>query len=185
MGKQKKYGGWLCVEQSKSEWLFTSLPIRQIEKDTETGEVYSNWHPSSNNYNDCQELDEGTIKKLIGRVLTWEDEPVKVDSMIKCSCYTCKGKGCTTCGGTGEAPMHDLVHRSHIYTEEEKEAAKDICDVPIIEYLSKREIFSAFAMQGILSGCRFESGDKAIYDISKVSVSIADSLIEELNKKVE
>lgn len=79
MGKQKKYGGWLCVEQSKSEWLFTSLPIRQIEKDPDTGKVYSNWHPSSNNYNDCQELDKGTIKKLIGRVLTWEDEPVKVE----------------------------------------------------------------------------------------------------------
>ena len=46
--------------------------------------------------------------------------------------------------------------------------------------LTKREYFTAMAMQGLLSGADY---NPALMDLTKQSVEIADALIDELNKQ--
>lgn len=48
--------------------------------------------------------------------------------------------------------------------------------------LTKRELFAAMAMQGMLSDSRRTS---SIYDVSNAAVRTADALIAELNKEVQ
>lgn len=75
---------WLAVDPSGNEAIFKGEPIRYYEycvgksrKDCEcwierryiTDEIY---------YNSKIQLPKGTIKKLIGRDLSWEDKPVEL-----------------------------------------------------------------------------------------------------------
>lgn len=57
---------WLAVDEDGSEYIFTTKPQR--ERDYWINE-YSEWHI---------ELPKGSIKKLIGRELSWSDEPVEL-----------------------------------------------------------------------------------------------------------
>lgn len=54
-----------------------------------------------------------------------------------------------------------------------------------IEFITKRELFSAMAMQGLLSNeivaKQYNEGDNPI--IAKASITIADELIKQLNQK--
>ena len=55
---------WLAVEKNGDEYVFDYKPYRE------------------NNYWFCEicgvELPQGTIKKIIGRNLTWDDDPVEI-----------------------------------------------------------------------------------------------------------
>lgn len=83
--------GWLAKEQDGKEVIFRCKPRRQIWYDRKNGK----WTDEKTRYvsnNDfwgtermCVEhpntriiLPKGTIKKLIGKDLTWNDEPVKI-----------------------------------------------------------------------------------------------------------
>ena len=71
---------WLAVDKSNQEYVYKSRPTRCELEDLgfgETGEWASDrchlWLPN------------GSIKRLIGRELTWEDEPVEFTEVIMCT----------------------------------------------------------------------------------------------------
>ena len=84
MGENKKINAWVAVDADGSEWIFTENPYR-YEEPTRKG--YGNLLVSDGNY---MELPKGSIKALIGRELTWNDEPVElkepVSPCIDCEC---------------------------------------------------------------------------------------------------
>lgn len=59
---------WLAVDKNRDEYVYSWEPYRECEND------YAFWMSES----DCVELTKGSIKRLIGRELTWEDEPVEI-----------------------------------------------------------------------------------------------------------
>lgn len=56
---------WLAVDLDRKEYVYEYTPKRMI----------NHWYVS---YGECCHLPKGSIKKLIGRELTWEDEPVEL-----------------------------------------------------------------------------------------------------------
>lgn len=70
---------WLAVNSWGCEEMFHNCPERTENRYWQDNIVY--WEIRG--YTTCAddysiELPKGTIKKLIGRDLTWEDEPVKI-----------------------------------------------------------------------------------------------------------
>lgn len=59
---------WLAVDEDGTEWRFNEKPFRDKEENV--------WMVSDEA--DIKILPKGTIKKLIGRELKWEDEPVEL-----------------------------------------------------------------------------------------------------------
>lgn len=57
---------YVVVDKEKREWIFNAFPEKLIE--------FGYWTSDE----DFIELPKGSIKKLIGRTLTWEDEPVEI-----------------------------------------------------------------------------------------------------------
>lgn len=66
-------GPWLCVDKDGTELIFASKPIRDVNRN-------SFWTMSTTKapVQDVVTLPKGSIKKLIGRQLTWKDEPYKI-----------------------------------------------------------------------------------------------------------
>ncbi len=64
---------WLTVDKKGNEEIHSSLPIR-IEEDEEIGF----WLVSGYKQHYVK-VPKGTIEKLIGKKLSWEDEPYKLD----------------------------------------------------------------------------------------------------------
>jgi hypothetical protein len=58
---------YVAVDKNKDEMVFIGKPYRHLSLDI--------W---KNKKNIAIELPKGSIKKLIGRELTWEDEPVEL-----------------------------------------------------------------------------------------------------------
>lgn len=56
---------WIACDENSEEWIFEEEPIRANDY----------WEPISES---CIALSKGSIKKLIGKELTWEDEPVEL-----------------------------------------------------------------------------------------------------------
>ena len=56
---------WVATDQNGEEWIYEAMPVR--------GDTV--WYSSVGDY---IELSKGSIKKLIGRDLTWQDEPVEL-----------------------------------------------------------------------------------------------------------
>lgn len=62
---------WLAVDKNGGEWIFDDKPVR----------VYGSYFDLPQYWYVCSNkvlLPKGTIKKLIGRELSWDDEPVKL-----------------------------------------------------------------------------------------------------------
>lgn len=61
---------YVAVDPNGEEWIYEDEPIRYIE--------YSKWYPEI--ISSCRyiQIPKGTIEKLIGKKLTWEDEPVEL-----------------------------------------------------------------------------------------------------------
>lgn len=62
---------WVAVDKDSTEIIFTDKPCRMYD-DVEDCEY---WDTTSGMF---VVLPKGTIKKLIGKTLTWEDEPVEL-----------------------------------------------------------------------------------------------------------
>ena len=80
MSESKKINAWVAVDADGSECIFREEPYRR------EGGV---WFSSSLS-NKFVELPKGSIKALIGRELSWNDEPVElkepVSPCIDCEC---------------------------------------------------------------------------------------------------
>lgn len=67
---------WLVVDKIGTEYIYSDKPKRFEDI----------WESSYEEYGDPLEssvlLPNGTIKKLIGRELTWEDEPVELKEEV-------------------------------------------------------------------------------------------------------
>lgn len=62
---------WVSIDGDGSECMFASKPLRI--------KGYKSWVVDDNKYLiDQIELPKGSINKLIGRELSWEDEPVEL-----------------------------------------------------------------------------------------------------------
>lgn len=59
---------WLVVDKNGTECVFTVKPTRS---------PYGTWRVYC--FGNYIELPKGSIKKLIGKELTWSDEPVKLE----------------------------------------------------------------------------------------------------------
>ena len=73
---------WLAVNKSGNEYIFINKPIRNSEYDIFEDPVYESWDGQGgrselHHYSDI-ELPKGSIKKLIGHELTWDDDPVEL-----------------------------------------------------------------------------------------------------------
>lgn len=71
---------WLAVDKYGNEEIHSVKPFRKkhfweipYEKDYD-----DNGFPVCYYKGDCIQLPKGTIKKIIGRELTWNDEPVEI-----------------------------------------------------------------------------------------------------------
>lgn len=66
-------GPFLCVDRDGTEVMFESCPIREVNRKgywtlATTGECNDN----------CIILPQGTIKKLLGKEMTWKNSPKKL-----------------------------------------------------------------------------------------------------------
>lgn len=64
---------WLCVDKDSTEIISPSQPIRDYDRWNCCYENVEGWY---DNYGII--LTKGTIKKIIGRDLKWEDEPIEI-----------------------------------------------------------------------------------------------------------
>lgn len=88
---------WLAVDKDQTETIFTECPHRGghnpsyyvqglIKEIIDNSEREDKWYPEAYSidddnralYDDRVILPKGSIKKLIGRDLTWEDDPVEI-----------------------------------------------------------------------------------------------------------
>ena len=63
---------YLAVESNGNELIFSEPPCRIDEHST------CGWFCSSNS-SQCVSVPRGTIKKITGKTITWEDEPIKLE----------------------------------------------------------------------------------------------------------
>jgi hypothetical protein len=64
---------WLCVDENGDENICSAIPRRDRYLN------YNFWNVED--WQNIVDLPDGTIKKLIGKKLTWKDEPVKFNSL--------------------------------------------------------------------------------------------------------
>ena len=71
---------WVCVGYSGEELVFVNKPHRRISKNEfffDENDIYKHeW--IDDKYYGCINLPKGSIKKLIGRELSWNNEPVEL-----------------------------------------------------------------------------------------------------------
>ena len=68
---------FVCVDKDGTEWVFEIKPHRVIHRNWEHWEHWE--YPEAYYASGCEiELPKGSIAKLIGRELTWKDEPVEL-----------------------------------------------------------------------------------------------------------
>lgn len=78
---------WLAVNKNGSETIFAFRPFRR-DPDKSICKLWEPEYWSDENSNEYDNEDtgialpKGTIKKLIGKTLTWEDEPVELKEEI-------------------------------------------------------------------------------------------------------
>lgn len=68
---------WLCVDGDGNEYIADEKPIRWIEHPNNN--LYHEWWTRGDEDDIIIEIPRGTIKRLIGKELTWDDEPFKLD----------------------------------------------------------------------------------------------------------
>ncbi len=69
---------WLCVDQRGDEYVSNEMPHR-CGPDLFLDFVY--WSSEIHGVNTLVLLPWGTIELLTGKVLTWHDEPIKIDDI--------------------------------------------------------------------------------------------------------
>lgn len=67
--------GWLAVDKDLEEYIFDCKPDRFDCENDGYWDIPDDLDPDDYS---CIELPFGSIEKLIGKVLTWEDDPVEI-----------------------------------------------------------------------------------------------------------
>lgn len=62
---------YLAVDKNGEEWIYEKKPYRLPQTQT--------WNDSTVFGKNCINLPNGTIEKIIGRKLTWNDDAVKLE----------------------------------------------------------------------------------------------------------
>ena len=64
---------WLTVDKDGSEWVWNCRPLRNKYR--------GRWESLYSEYGEyqCVELPNGSIEKLIGKPMTWADEPYQME----------------------------------------------------------------------------------------------------------
>jgi hypothetical protein len=65
---EKKIKAWVAVDRNGNENIFDCLPERLYHQE---------WWGIDKSWNNIVELPKGTIRHLIGKDLTWQDDPVE------------------------------------------------------------------------------------------------------------
>ena len=60
---------WLAIDKDGTEFIYDFKPVRPFNGNKWDIATDSSWYIN---------LPKGTIEKIIGKNLTWEDEPVKI-----------------------------------------------------------------------------------------------------------
>ena len=89
---------WLAVNKDGTEWIMPEKPVR--------GRC-GHWEYLEEVYNVPIEIElpKGTVYKLLGKELTWDDEPVELQTKTE------KGK-CSTAGVPVSARLHQLKSKT-------------------------------------------------------------------------
>jgi hypothetical protein len=137
---------WLAVDKDGSEIIYTHKPKR-------AGTL--NYWIALQSSAKLVDLPKGSIKRLIGRELTWDDEPVEFVEVVTNECSD----------------------NAYKYTYP---IGVDITQGQFApEYgLTKREIFAAMAMQGLLAS----SYGRLEGNVARLAVEYADALLAESEK---
>ena len=69
---------WIATDEDGSIALFINKPERKFAKTLKIGEIAGYWTRRNSFDNPWCEIAKYQSKKLIGKVLTWEDEPVEL-----------------------------------------------------------------------------------------------------------
>lgn len=74
---------FLAVNKNGDEVILDNFPVRQGEIWADERSAYDEEYFSVEDHNSAIVLPKGTIYKLTGKCLTWEDDPVSLKSFIK------------------------------------------------------------------------------------------------------
>lgn len=69
---------WIATDEDGSIALFINKPVRQLRKETQTGIIDGYWTRVPRDDSAWCNITSYQAKTLIGKVLTWEDEPVEL-----------------------------------------------------------------------------------------------------------
>ena len=69
---------WVAAHKNGKEGIFSHIPTRGKERDKELSFWYDEAEYGGIFYDTEISLPKGSIKKLIGKDLTWEDNPVEL-----------------------------------------------------------------------------------------------------------
>ena len=72
--KRRNVLGWIAVDQCGEEWTYNEKPYRMNPNQWNKGY----WLTGNCERDSSMKLDDGTIYLMIGRTLTWKDEPVEL-----------------------------------------------------------------------------------------------------------
>jgi hypothetical protein len=65
---------WLAVDENGNEYIYSSKPSRDYSQSWNCCWAFEAWEDEES----LVQLPKGTIKKLIGRELAWNDEPIEL-----------------------------------------------------------------------------------------------------------
>lgn len=74
---------FLAVNKNGDEVIFDNLPTRQGEIWTDERSAHDEEYFSVEDHNSAIVLPKGTIHKLTGKYLTWENDPISLKSFIE------------------------------------------------------------------------------------------------------
>ena len=117
---------WLCKDLDGAEWISATMPVRDEDSPTwmclsESNSGYDEW--------DAIELPEGTIKKILGRDITWYDEPINMGNYVARDTYGSRIRNLLT-------PLCNVVN----LIEENK--YNNITDEQLLEYVKNSDLRS-------------------------------------------
>ena len=115
---------WLCKDLDGAEWISTTMPVR--DEDSPTWMCLSESNSGCDEW-DAIELPEGTIKKILGRDITWYDEPINMGNYVAKDTYGSRIRNLLT-------PLCNVVN----LVEENK--YNNITDEQLLEYIKNVDL---------------------------------------------
>ncbi len=74
---------FLAINKNGDEVILDNFPVRQGEAWTDERSAHDEEYFSAEDHNSAIALPKGSIYKLTGKYLTWEDNPISLKSVIE------------------------------------------------------------------------------------------------------